>query len=254
MMPDRRQVIRRTLFALCLLGANYLARLALMLTVLLLFFRDDPISAAVPAALALPVMVLQPWFLVFFFIPVGAIVAPLLTTAFTIFVYGWLNSDGRLDRPKELLLKFKTRRTAMVAGTIVLLAIAIMAARYVDFPATHRGTPPSIQISDITINQSRSYCLVQFIDSEWLWQARVSESDLSSIAERYNLHPIDVSVLPDEFRSMPPYWWRSSITHKTRALSTPRFPLNERGPDGRYALATWNPDDQLLQVWIKDNF
>jgi hypothetical protein len=53
---------------------------------------------------------------------------------------------------------------------------------------------------------------------------------------------------------MPPYWWHPSITERTKVLSTLSFPMDGRGSDGRHLLATWNPDDQVLYVWIKDNF
>lgn len=254
-MPTRKQVIRTILYGLGLLGVNFLVTFASMLAFVLFLFRDDPILAAVPGALALPAILLQPWFLVFFFfVPRGMIIAPFLTTALTLFVYIWLDSHGRLERPKQFLLRFKTRRTFAIAGGFLVLAIAVSAARYVDFPAARHGTPPSIHMSDLTLTDSRYYCMGQFIDSEWLWQARVSESEVSRLSEHCDLHPIDRNEVPDEFRRMAPYWWHSAITETTIVLSTPSFPTHERGPDGLHALATWNPDDQVLQVWIKDNF
>jgi hypothetical protein len=253
-MPTRRQLVRWTFYGFGLLGVNFLVTFASMLAFVLFLFRDDPILAAVPAAVALPAILLQPWFLVFFFVPRGMTIAPWLTTLFTIFVYTWLNSDGRLERPKRFLLRFKTRRTVTIVGGLVLLAIAVSAARYVDFPAARRGTPPPIRMADLTLTESRYYCLGQFIDSQWLWQARLSESEMSRLAEHYSLYPIDRSELPDEFRRMAPYWWHPTITERTTVLSTSSFPLHERGPDGLHALATWNPDDQVLHVWIKNNF
>jgi hypothetical protein len=130
----------------------------------------------------------------------------------------------------------------------------VAVARYMDFPALNHGLPPSVEFLGLNVTDSRYYCLGQFIDSAWLWQARVPESELARLAERFNFRPVDRSDVPDQFRRMPPYWWRPSITERTRVLSTPTFPLDERGPDGWHALATWNPDDQVLHVWIKDNF
>lgn len=254
-MPTRRQVIRSIAYGLGLLGINFLASFALMFAFVSFLFRDDPILAAAPATIALPAILLQPWLVVFFlFVPGGLIVAPLLTTLVTTFVYTWLNRHKRLERPKEFLLRFKTRRTVAIAGALVLLAIAVSAARYVDFPVGHHGTPPSIRMPDFTLTDSRYYCLGQFIDSQWLWQARVSESELNRLAESYSLHPIDGNEVPDEFRHMTPYWWHPTITNKITVMSTPSFPLHERGPDGWHALATWDPDDRLLHVWIKNNF
>ena len=104
------------------------------------------------------------------------------------------------------------------------------------------------------MTDSRYYCLGQFVDSEWLWQARVPEAELTRLSDRLELGPLDFNQLPNEFRSGPPYWWHPSITDQTKILSTPSFPIDSRGPDGRHAVATWNADDQVLSVWIKDNF
>jgi hypothetical protein len=254
-LPSRRQVIKLILYALGLAGINLLVSVAAMLAVILFFFRGDPILAAVPAMMALPAIVLQPWFLVFFFLPGSSYAyAPLVTTVVTIVVYGWLNSSGILERPKRVLLRFKTRRMLAVAGGFVLVAVSVAIARYVDFPALNRGLPPSVQFLELNVTDSRYYCLGQFIDSSWAWQAHVSEAELGRLVERYSLLAVDRSEIPDEFHSMPPYWWHPSITERTRVLSTPDFPLLERGNDGWHALATWNPDDELLHVWIKHNF
>src|SRR6266478_2558953 len=107
-MPNRTQVIKGIIYMLGLLGINVLVSLAAMLAFVLFLFRSDPILAAVPAVFALPAIVLQPWFLVFILLPGGMMVAPVLTTIITIFVYGWLNSNGTLERPKRFLLRFKT--------------------------------------------------------------------------------------------------------------------------------------------------
>ena len=149
---------------------------------------------------------------------------------------------------------FKTRWTLAVATGLVILAVSVAVARHVDFPALNRGLPPSVEFPGLNVIDSRYYCLGEFIDSAWLWQARVPESELDRLAERFNFRPVDRSEVPDQFHRMPPYWWRPWITERTRVLSTPTFPSNERGPDGWHALATWNPDDQVLHVWIKNNF
>jgi len=253
-MTNRMRIIKAIFYLLALFGVNILVSLAVTLAFILFLFRGDPILAAVPALLALPGILLQPWFLVFFFVPIGNFIAPLLTTVITVFVYGWLNSQGNLERPKAFLLRFKRRRVLAVAGALVLLAVTVLIGRYMDFPALNHGVPPSVTSLRLNVSDSRYYCLGQFIDSAWVWQARVTESELARLEGRFELHPINGSEIPEEFRSMPPYWWRPSITERTRVLSTPSFPMHERGPDGWHALATWDPEDQVLHVWIKDNF
>ena len=254
-LPNTTQVIKRIMFVLGLTGFNILVSLAAILAVTLMLFRRDLVLACVPAVLALPGIVLQPWFLVFFvFMPIGSYVAPLATTVITIIVYGWLNSGGMLERPKRFLLRFKTWRWGAVAGGVVFLAVSMAIARYVDLPPLNRGLPPSVQSIGLNVIDSRYYCLGQFIDSEWVWQAHAGESELTRLVESFGLHPIEPGEIPDQFHHKPPYWWHPAITEETRILSTPNFPLRERGPDGWHALVTWNPDDQLLHVWIKDNF
>jgi hypothetical protein len=241
------------LYILGILGINLAVSFAAMAFMLSLFI-GDPILAAVPAALALPPILLQPWFLAFLFVPGGLYLSPFLTTTITVLVYGSLNRSGMLERPKLALSRFKSRKTFAVVGGFVLLAFAVASARYVDFPSLHQGMPPSVGVLGLNVTDSRYYCLGSFIDSEWLWQARVPESDLTRIASEFDLRNVEGNQIPGAFLRMPPYWWRPQITHRTRVLSTPSFPIDDRGSDGWHALATWNPDDQVLYVWIKNNF
>lgn len=241
-------------YSLGIFAVNVAVTFAVPLAFLLFLFRGDLILAAVPAVLAAPAIILQPWFLVFLFVPYGLYLAPFLTTAITILVYGRLNHLGMLERPKSVLSKFKNRKTFIVVGGFILFAVGAGFARYVDFPALNQGMPPSVRLSGLNVTDSRYYCLGSFIDSAWLWQSRMQESDLASFANQYNLHPVDGNQVPDAFRKMPPYWWQPSITDRSKIFSTPVFPMGERGPDGWHALAVWNPDDQVLYVWIKDNF
>jgi hypothetical protein len=227
---------------------------AAALAFILYLFRGDPILAAVPAVLAAPAIILQPWFVACLFVPKGLFIAPFLTTAITVIVYGSLNRRGMLERPKIILSRFKSHKTFIIVGGFILFAVGVAFTRHLDFPALHQGLPPSVRVSDLNVTDSRYYCLGSFIDSEWLWQSEMQESDLASFANKYNLRPLDSNQVPDAFRRMPPYWWRPSITNRTRIFSTPDFPMDNRGPDGWHALAAWNPEDQILYVWIKDNF
>jgi hypothetical protein len=242
------------LYSLGVLGINVVVSFAMALAFLLFLFRGDPILAAVPALFAAPAILLQPWCIAFFFIAKGLFLAPILTTAVTVTVYGLLNRGGMLERPKKVLSRFKVRKTLIGIGGFFLFIVGVAFARYIDFPALHQGLPPSVGSSNWSLTDSQYYCLGQFIDSQWLWRAHLSESDLADFTQRYRLHPINSNQVPNEFREQPPYWWRPTITERTQVLSTPIFPMDERGPDGWHALATWNPDDQVLYVWIKDNF
>ena len=143
----------------------------------------------------------------------------------------------------------------------ILQSFAILAvgfARYVDFPALRRGIPRTLQYStndmDLTIGNPRYYCLGSYIDSEWLWQASLPEQDLNLLADKLGMHPMPPDQVGDQYQSMPPYWWQPVISDQVRVLATTNFPMEERGPDGWHALATWNPEDEVLHMWIKDNF
>lgn len=250
-MKNTTRSIKWFLYGLSLLALNYLVYYVGMVAYLISVFRGDFVLAAIAVVLVFPAIVLQPWFLVFSFIP-GPF-TPLLISVITVFVYGWLNAGGRLEKPKQFLGLKGHRILAVTAGVIVIL-LAVGIARYKDFPARHFGAPPYIRSEGLTLAESRYYCLGEFIDSEWLWQARLAEADLTRFVEIHRLHAIDDSALPLEFRSMPPYWWRPRITERTRFFSTSNFPVGDRGEDGLYLMAAWDPDNQMLHVWIKNNF
>ncbi len=245
-------MIKWLLYTLGIFVVNVVATFALLIAFFLFLLRGDWIFAVLPVLLVAPVIVFQPWFLACLL--GGLFFAPFLTTALTVLIYGSLNLTGALERPKQFFSRFRNRKTFAVVCGFYLLLFAAMFARYVDFPALRHGLPPYLEYTRVNVTDSRYYCLGQFIDSEWLWKARIQESELAVVTNRFRLQPVEGKQLPDEFFAMPPYWWNPSISDGTRVFSTPNFPLNERGEDGWYALAIWNPDDQLLYVWIKDNF
>ena len=242
------------IYILGILAINVAVSFAAALAFMLFLFRGDLILAAGPAALALPALLLQPWFVAFLLVTRGVFLAPILTTIVTVLVYGSLNQSGMLERPKLALSKLKSLKALALVVGFVLLAFSVSFSRYVDFPSLNQGTPPSVEVSGLNVTDSRYYCLGSFIDSEWLWRARVRESDLGRLADKFDLRPVDGNQAPDAFRRMPPIWWRPAITDRTKVLSTPNFPVGGRGADGWHALATWNPDDELLYVWVKNNF
>ena len=186
----------RALQTIALLGVNSVVGGLSVAALLLLLFRGDPVLAAVPVVVALPVILAQPWFVLFFCcLPGGPLLAPVLTTAVSIVLYAILDRRGRLDPAKRVLARLRNRRTATVIVGVLPCMAAIGFARYVDFPALRHGIPGTLQCSvkdlDLTIHGSRYYCLGAFIDSEWLWQARLPEQDLDVLAGALRLHPID---------------------------------------------------------------
>lgn len=257
------EIRRRSIQFLGILGANLAVGALAGLAFLLYAFRGDPILAALPAVVALPAILVQPWFVLFCFLPPGGpFLAPILTTAVTLAIYASLDHrGGRLERAKDALLaRLATRRAIVASAIAVLVLLAIGFARYLDFPALGHGMPKVISYSAKDLNLvlgSPRYCRIDgsIFDSQWVWRAEISERDLDRLADRLGLKPMPVSQVGKAFRRMPPYWWHPALSDRTRVLATPEFPM-ERGsvPDGEHSLATWNPDDRILHMWIKIGF
>ncbi len=120
-MPDGNPVLlnKQIHQSLVILGVNIVTGGLGGLAFLLFLFRGDPILAAVPAVLALPAVLLQPWSIAFAFLPDGAVLAPPLTTAVSVPLYLFLDRRGKLERAKQSLRRLKTKRTLALAGFVV---------------------------------------------------------------------------------------------------------------------------------------
>lgn len=212
---------------------------------------DDPILAAVPALLALPGLLLQPWSVLFLIIPGGLLFAPLLTTVVTVLLFLlWvlLDHQGKLDRARRILARLRRPRAILVMGLVVVCALAVGLARLVYFPPLRRGIPPHtfqhvVKDMQFDPDTARYYCLclVRFGDSQWLLQVRLSEQDLEVLANKSRMHPIPADRIGKIYLDMRPYWWRPVISDRVRSLATTDFSMDDRGPDGLHLLATWNP-------------
>jgi hypothetical protein len=249
---------KRLIQSLIILAVNIVLEGLALASFLLFLFRGDLILAAVPLVLALPAILLQPWFIAFFLLVGGPLLAPLLTTAVSVPVFILLDRGGRLDGARLFLARITNRRMLLPSGAFVVLLLLVAIARYVDFPAIHRGIPETLQYLTEDMNlapdNARYYCLGAFIDSEWLWQASLPEKDVDALADKLHMRPIPSDQVGIQYHNMPPYWWRPVVSDRVRVLATKDFPMNGRGPDGWHALATWNQENEVLHMWIKDNF
>lgn len=219
--------------------------------------KGDIATTTVLAMLALPGIIAQPWFVFLFFLPHGPVLAPLLTTAITVPLYLLLDHKRKLDGLKHILRGIKRGKGAILVGSTGLCLLAIVFARRVDFPALHAGTPATLsqRISpDLAVGNCRYYCLGSFVDAAWLWRATIPKEDMRLLAKQLNMNAIPATNVGVAYRHMPPYWWRPVISSQTTAWATTNFPVECRGPDGWHALATWNPDNNVVHLWIKDNF
>ncbi|MBS0209998.1 MAG: hypothetical protein JSS27_13700 [Planctomycetes bacterium] len=242
---------------LAVLGINVVVTLLAVSALFSFVFLDDPILSAVPVVWASIGILLQPWFILFF-LWLGAFLAPFATTAVTVLVYGSLYRTGKLGWIQRRLKSIGWRRVGVFASVLGVLSVAVVYARYIDFPSLRAGVPSSIEYrltgAKLTLDESRYYCLGRFIDSEWLWQARLPAAEFNQLVETLQLKPIEGDLAAPTFRQMPPYWWKPRITPETKVLATTGFPIEKRGPDGWHAIAVWNADDHLLYLWVKDNF
>lgn len=252
---------KHLLAGVVILAINIVAGSLLASAFLLYLMKYDPILAAVSLLLALPVLLLQPWFvLIFLFAPGGAFVAPVLTTLVTLPLYAYLDAMGILPRVRPYWTRINQRKWLVTTAAVVASVLALGFSRYIDLPALHHGVPPNpplqetLQATKIVCDNGRYYSLGQFIDAEWLWQVGIAEGEFNSLMEKLGMRPISATQIGPTFQDMPPYWWHPIVSDQTRAFSTADFPLQGRGQDGWHALATWDPQDKTLHIWIKDNF
>lgn len=246
------------LFTLVTLIYNYIIELLIFAGVLLGLFRGDYVITAVAILLGGPGVVAQPWsmYVLLSLRPDNFWLLPLISTAITVPVYALLSRTRILKRDKQRWARLNHRKVATYTTVFVVFALGLCYLSWIDFPPQHRGIPPAVQLEKfpVPVSHSRYYCLSDFIDSEWLWQASMNESDFERFSKMYGLQPLKHEKIGRAFYRMPPYWWRPAVNETTRVLSTPGFPMNDRGNDGDHWLVAWNPDDQLLYVWVKFNF
>jgi len=244
--------------SLAVLGLNLFVGLLASGAFLIYLSKGDLILAAVPGVLALPALLLQPWFVAFVFLPGGFFIAPFLTTAVTVPLYRALDHHGKLEGAKRTLARIDRGKAVVMGFALLFLLSGVGLARYRDFPPLRTDAPPTmlpvLEDLDLEIGESTSYCVSSFIDSQWLWQATLDEAELDRLAVALGLEPLAEDQIGEEFVTMPPYWWRPRLSEEARVLATRDFSMTDRGPDGRHAFAIWNPDDQVLHMWIKDNF
>lgn len=216
--------------------------------------------AAIPLILAAPGLILQPWFILFSAIPgAGNFLSPLLTTAVTIFVYGWLGRNDKLGWLWKIFNWFAQPSARIVFITALVLLGGIGIARFYDFPALNEGIPTdilsqSIAEMDLQITETKHYRLSNFIDSQWLWQAKITKSDFDKLVHTLGLTDSNIHQPGDAFRDMPPYWWQPILSDTTQVYATAGFPQKDSGKYGWHALVSWDAESMLMHMWIKEYF
>ena len=234
---DGSEMKKLVIQSLILLVVNIAIGGLIVASIYCVWFRRDPILGAVPAIIALPGILLQPWFIALSLLLPGPLifVAPYWTTAVSVPVYVLLDRKGKLERVKGLLARIKTRSMVVMTSAIGALLLLVVVARYVDFPAMNRGMPETLQRAleevDLELGSPRYYCIgSSFLDSEWIWQARISESKMNTLVVKLRLRSIPLDQIEDQYLSMSPYWWRPVISEQVYAFSTRDFPMDCMAP------------------------
>lgn len=210
--------------------------------------------ALVPGILALAGIIFQPWFLLFIFLPFGIFIAPFGSTVITLSVYRWADSKGYMDWAKKIVRKIRLHQAIGLIGSILVIGGIVFYCGYIDFFSVHRKTPYVLKDFESQFSESHFYSRNSFIDSEYIWQARVSEEVFKLVVSRLELKEVNVKDIPSEFFKMPPYWWGSSDSNTVVAYSTIGFPVATRGGDGLHIFAVWDSETKILKMWVKDNF
>lgn len=247
---------RTILLVVILLAVNILIEGFAAIAFISICFRSDMVAAGIFGAVAMLGMLPQPWYLALLLLPYGVLYAPVAATLITFLVYRWLDRQGKI--PVQITRLRMARWTRIVAGVVLVLTLlaGIGYARLIDFPALNHHAPRIIEHDNAIrgIRNNRSYCVSDFINSEWLWHARVTAPQMAALRAQYHLYPVETSKVPKEFFDMSPYWWRPKVTPTVHAYSTAVSPVNARGDDGMYMLSLWDQQGQGLYMWIKFNF
>ena len=169
-------------------------------------------------------------------------------------VYRQLDRRRKLESVKAFIARWRPMALKALV-VLVVLGGGVVYSRYVDVPSLNRGVPERLKwhIKDLDgkFSQSRYYFIQSFIDSEYLWQARVVPQKIDEIMTALELSK--TSEIPAEFYIKPPKWWPAPAA-EVIAYSSRNFPSRTRGGDGWHAFAVYDPQDERLSVWIKDNF
>ncbi|PSB03563.1 hypothetical protein [Merismopedia glauca] len=256
------KILRQRLFSIVIvLALNILVSVCGAIAFTIYIFRDDPIMAAVPALIAAMGIIFQPWSLLFLLLPpVTWALSPFLTTAITIFVYNWLDRQGKLNRVKRVLRQLKIPQILWAGGIAIATGISIMYARSRDFPAFNHKPPSIVQETltqaQIPVRDSYSYTISHFLDSEYIWQASLTPQDFLRLKANLGVQPIKLpqNQLPQDFIEQSPYWWHPVLSPKTQVYATSEFPFADRGQDGVHVFLIWNPDRKIVHLWLKSNF
>jgi hypothetical protein len=221
-------------------------------------FSGDLLTAAVPGVVAAIGVLLQPWFLLFIYLPYGLQwFAPVLTTAITIPIYGLLDRRGTFDHIKPGLKRWKPWRIAWTLAIALCTGVGIVYARYRDFPAITHGLPRPIAAElkslRLPLQNSNLYNVSDFFDSEYLWKSRLTPPEFekfkAALGKETKVEPLSRDFVTRSFLEHSPYWWTPELTAKAEVYGNLNF--SSPGHGGLFVLLLWIPDRQTAYLWLK---
>ena len=157
-----------------------------------------------------------------------------------------------------------TKRKWMVASGILGLVVAFSTLPFAPF-LSHYGTirdrsdfpfrlTRMIEISNAEYDYVNVYDLGSFIDSEYVWRLKVSDTGLASVLEEYKMTTVPAAEIPAAFFDAFPADWRPPSNSTCQGYSTVDFPLLNRGPETTHFFGMHDPETSYLYVWCKSNF
>lgn len=245
---------RIILSALGILVFNIIIELSAAIALMGGIFRDDKYTAIVFGSIALIGVLLQPWWLLMYFLPwLLFVLGPILVTIISLGAYYRLSRWRLLAVPVARLRKVRVSRLLVGCAIFIVILAVFSYSRVIDFPAGNPRIPPVIaqDIKAKGIQQNRSYCISDFIYTEWLWQARVTPEQMTSLCAQYHLNTIPTTRLSKEFFTMLPYWWKPKVTRTAQAYATEAIPDKDARDEMMHIQALWDTRSQLLYVWIR---
>jgi hypothetical protein len=181
---------------------------------------------------------MQPWFLLFLYLPVEPTLSVVLTSAITAFVYWWLYRRGTVKVfSMQLLLS-------------LCFEVIIVYSRYRDFPAIDSRIPepiaPVLTASRFSYRDSHSY----HSGSAYFWKVRLTPPEFAKfkqvIGSQTQLVQQSGDSIKTEFLNAPPYWWKPVLTRKSQVYGS-----MPRSGDSLNALVLWNSEEETLYLQVE---
>jgi hypothetical protein len=181
---------------------------------------------------------MQPWFLLFLYLPIEPSLSLVLTSTITTFMYWCFYRRGKVKVvPMQLLLS-------------LCFEVVICYSRYRDFPAINSRIPepiaPVLTASRFSYRDSHSYCS----GSAYFWKVRLTPAEFAKFKQvmgsQTQLVQESGHLIKTEFLNAPPYWWKPVLTRRSQVYSSML-----RSGDSLDALVLWNSEEETLYLRVE---